>query len=540
MSFTLLLLLTMAAAVWGLGVFGAFKQDNFATPGSQSSRVAQLSVSYFGSTNPDVLVLYTDPNRTVDDPTYMRDVITTVARLPTSQVAQISDYWSSGRVKELVSRDRHSTIVSIKLAGNRNQQLKNYLGPANDPKHPALAAQLQAPGLHTRLAGNVPMGEEFLTQMMQDIVRAESISFVPLLVLLLIIFGSFTAAWLPLIVGGFSVIGGLAVLRVFTMLTAISTYSGEVVTMLGLGLAVDYSLFIVTRFREELAKGRDRETALSNTMATAGRTVAFSGITVATALAGLLFFPQMFLRSIGFGGISVVLVAVLGANLVLPTMLAILGRKVEFGQMPWRKRKARKLAQARAEGIEPNPDTGFWYRLGRLVMKHPLPFLVSTMTVLILFFTPFLHAQFGTVDVRVLPKASPTRQVTQFVKDNFPGGSTETIDVVISGSFVPPNWRPDPSRADDKPPVLEDFRQRLLKLPYVTAAEYTGYDASFGGVRISVTQSLDPMSVGAKRLVATIRAMQIQTPPGQTVYVDVGGSTAGQMDEMASISRTPS
>ena len=536
-SLAVVLVLTVLCAVWGAGVFTAFKQDDFSVPGAESTRVAQLSVSYFGSTNPDVLVLYQDPNRTVDDPTFMRDVLTTVARLPQSQVSTVTSYWST-HLKEFVSRDRHATFVSLKLAGDDTTRLNNYLGPQKDPAHPALAAMLVAPGLRTQLGGSIPLGQEFSTQMMKDIVTAESVTLPLVALLALLIFGSFAAFWLPLLTGIFAIVGGFAVLRVLTMVTSVSNFALEVVTMLGLGLAIDYSLFIVTRFREELAKGRDRGTALSNTMATAGRTVAFSGVTFATALSGLLIFPQMFLRSLGLGGISVVIVAVVSANVVLPTVLALLGPRIEFGQMPWRKRKARRLARDRAAGREPQPEQGFWYRLGWLVMRRPLPFLLGVLVILGVLFMPFLHTQFGTVDARTLPKDSPTRQVVQYVKDNFPGSSTEPIDIVVSGDYIPPNWRPDPTVKDDKPPLLEDFRRRLLQLPHVTQVEYSGYSADFGGVRISVTHNLDSMSAGAQSLVATIRSMRLDPPPGQHVYVDVGGSTAGQMDSMAALNRT--
>ncbi|MBO2452891.1 MMPL family transporter [Actinomadura barringtoniae] len=558
-SLALILVTTVLAGAWGLGVFARFSTEGgFDDPKSSSSLVARLGATYFGSTNPDVLVLYRSDTMTVDDPRYEQAVIGTVARLPKDKVAELASYWSFDEkdAAPLASRDKHATFVSVKLAGKDDA--------AKAENYKAIKDRLNAPGLQTRLGGNVPLGQEFATQVVADIVNAETISMPILLILLVLVFGALTASVLPLIVALFSIVGGLAVLHMVTYLTDVTSMALEVVTMMGVGLAIDYSLFIVSRFREELAKGMDargispgkpwkqagtrrdrkaekraylralkpvRQSALAHTMATAGRTIMVSGITVSAALSGLLVFPQMFLRTIGLAGICTVLVAVFGAIVLLPTMLALLGTKVEFGRMPWRRPNSRRVRKARRD-----PDSGFWHALGHSVMKHPFPYFVVVIGILGVLFVPFLNVQFGSVDARILPKDSPTRAVVETVKRDFPNGSAEPIDVVISGDLIPRNWRPV-RKGDNIPPYLEQFRKKLAAMPGVTDAKYTGYSGDYGGVRISVTHKWEPMDEHAQDLVKEIRGMSL-TKNGYPMHIDVGGSTAAQMDLMSSLMRS--
>ena len=554
-SLVLILVMTAIAGAWGLGVFAKFKEGGFEDPDASSTLVAKLGATYFGSTNPDVLVLYSSDTMTVDDPRYEASVITTVSRLPKAQVEEIISYWSfDGKAAEtFASHDRHKTFVAVKLRGTT--------GATKAENYHLVKDRLAAPGLTVQYGGSVPLGEEFGRQVVADIVRAETITSPLLIILMVILFGALVAALQPIAVGMFSTIGGLAVLHVVTYVADVTSFALEVVTMMGVGLSIDYSLFIISRFREELARGmaaqglpqgkpwkyeRDkasrkaakdayktalkpiRESALAATMATAGRTIMVSGVTVSAALAGLLLFPQMFLRTIGLAGIATVIVAVFGATVLLPTLLALLGTRVEAGRMPWR-RPTSKRAQR-------DPESGFWYRLGHSVMKHPLPYFTVVLVILGVMFVPFLNVQFGSVDARVLPKSSPTRHVVETVKDEFPNGSAEPIDVVVSGDLIPRDWKP--AKKDDPiPPYLEEFRQRLAELPGVEDAQFTGYSGSYGGVRVSVTHKYEPMDQRAQDLVTDIRAMSL-SKDGYPMHIDVGGSTASQMDLMSSLMRT--
>ncbi|WP_245974388.1 MMPL family transporter [Thermomonospora umbrina] len=513
-------MLTFAGGAWGLGVLAKFKQGGFEDPKSSSTLVAKLGTNYFGSTNPDILILYRSATMTVDDPRYMATVITTVARLPKEHVQEIHHYWAfEGKYAHpFASHDRHSTFVAVKLSGTDDfAKLATYA---------KIKDRLEAPGLETRLGGSMPFATEFSELVVGDIVRAEVFSLPILMLLLVIVFGAVVASTLPLIVALFSIVGGLAVLHAITYVTDVTATALEVVTMMGVGLAIDYSLFIVSRFREEMYRDGDRERALAITMATAGRTIAVSGITVTAALSGLLLFPQLFLRTLGLAGMATVMVAVFGAVVLLPTLLALLGPRVEVGQVRGRRKRR-----------EPhNPESGFWYRLGHSVMRRPLPYFAVTLVILGVLFGPFLNAQFTAVDARVLPKDSPTRGVVEFVKKEFPNGSAEPIDVVISGDLVPRNWRP-PKQGDVIPPYLDGFRQRLRNLPHVVKAEFTGYSEDYGAVRISVTHSKEPTSPEAQGLVKTVRGMTL-TNDGFPMHIDVGGTTAQQIDLMSSLIKT--
>lgn len=516
-SLLLIVLLTVGAGVWGAGVLDRFKLGGFEDPDADSTLVAKLSATYFGNSNPDVLVLYRSDAMTVDDPRYMAAVLTTVSRLPKRHVSQIHSYWSfdGDGAAAFVSHDRHATFVAIELNARGDEALLQAYQQIRD--------RLRAPGLDSRVGGSVAFGVEFSDLAVRDIVRAEVISMPVLLILLVIVFGAVAASTLPLVVAVFSIVTGLAVLHAVTYVTDVSAMALEVVTMMGVGLAIDYSLFIVNRFREELARDGDRERALVVTMVTAGRTIAVSGITVSAALSGLLLFPQMFLRTLGMAGIATVLMAMFGAVVLLPTLLAILGPRVEWGAVR-RRRNVR------------NADRGFWYRLGRSVMKRPLPYFALTLAILAVLFGPFRNVQFTSVDARVLPEGSQPRQVVETIKRDFPGGGAEPIDVVVSGDLIPRNWRPA-GDGDAVPPYLEEFRKRLQDLPHVTKAEFTGYSEDYGAVRISVTHDRDPMSRAAQSLVRTIRQMEL-SKDGFPLHIDVGGSTAAQMDLMDSLKRT--
>jgi trehalose monomycolate/heme transporter len=527
-SLALCLIFMVVSGAWGSGAISRLQAGGFDDPHSSSSLVAKLASNYFSNSTPDVFVIYRSPTMTVNDPRFRGAVTSTIARLPKENVRDLLTYWSTTpRPSELVSTDRHATFVAIQLAGEDAAKAKEY---------DAIKGKLAAPGLSEQVGGGVALAEEFNTQTQADLSKAESISFPVLLILMLLVFGSLGSFWLPLVVGIFSIVGALTVLRLLTMVTAVSSFSAEVVTMMGLGLAIDYSLFIVTRFREELARGNDRQTALSNTMATAGRTVTFSGITVTTALSGLLLFPQMFLRSVGLGGMAVVLVAIFGALVLLPALLALLGHKVEFGRMPWRRRSIE--SGPAKHGAHPRlpravqRDGGVWYRLASSVMRHPIVYFVGVMAILAALTAPFLHVRFGNTDVRVLPTSSPNRKIYETFQRDFPTGSKDPIDVVLSGELIPKGFVP--SKKQPVPSFVTDYEARLRTLPGVTSVEITGYASKYAAIRISVRYTYPVISGPAQSLVREIRAVPVNR---QALYADVGGTTAAQLDLMDSLKR---
>ncbi len=272
-----------------------------------------------------------------------------------------------------------------------------------------------------RAGGQIPTEAAINKQVTTDIGRAEGISMPVLLLLLLVIFGSLAAASLPLAIGGIGILGSFAALRLLTLATPVSIYSINITTILGLGLAIDYGLFLVGRFREELTRQPSVEDALARTIATAGRTVAVSGVTVAMALASLLLFPEVFLRSMGYGGVATVLVDMLAALTVLPALLAVLGPRVNALRI---RRSAGRPRTTEA--------AGGWYRLAASVMRRPLVYATAIVVVLLVLAAPFLHISWGGTDARALPRPAPSRGASaQALTKDFPGNPTAPIETVV-------------------------------------------------------------------------------------------------------------
>ncbi|WP_214326412.1 MMPL family transporter [Nonomuraea sediminis] len=518
-----LLVVSLAVAVlvapFGMELFGRMADGGFDDPSAESTTAAHWSKDWYGGSAPDVVVLYRHPQVKVNDPRFKRAVHASLRSLPAAYVSKLATYWTTGS-RELKSRDEHSTYALVTLRGDKQASFA------------AIKDQLKrVQNLDVSVGGSVPLTKELNDQTAADLARAEAISMPVLLVLLVIVFGSLVAAGLPLVVGAFAVVGALVLLRLLTELTQVSVFSLNVVTMLALGLAVDYSLFVLNAFREEIRRGATTEQAVVHTMATAGRTVAFSGLTVATALLGLLLFPQMFLHSIGLGAAAVVLVAMLSALVVLPAVLSVLGPRVD--------------------ALRITPDFGFargtfWHGIASSVMRRPVLYLGIVTLVLVSLAMPFLHVKFGQVDHRVLPAASESRQVAETIDRDFARNSMATIDVhvLIERTFTDKPATPGPFGQGHTPisavtPITpldaKPFADRLRRLPGVDGVDLAGFSQANGAVRLAVRYSYDPMSTEAQNLVTLIRSMAKEPNFRQVV---VGGSTAAQMDLLASLLRT--
>ena len=250
-----------------------------------------------------------------------------LASLPRGDVTSVSTYWSTpgpGSAR-LVSGDRHETYAVLRLAGKDDAaRQKTFKAIRADLAPPGLAAR----GLTAQTGGTVPTEVAINSEVTANIGKAEGFSMPVLLILLLVIFGGLIAASLPLAIGGAAILGSFTVLRLLTLFTTVSIYSVNITTIIGLGLGIDYGLFMVVRFREELRRQPTAEAAVARTVATAGRTIAVSGVTVAVALTSLMLFPEVFLRSMGYGGVATVLVDMVAALTVLPALLAVLGPRV--------------------------------------------------------------------------------------------------------------------------------------------------------------------------------------------------------------------
>ena len=497
------------AGVWGTGVFGSLQTaGGFNTPNSQSQRSSDLASAAFGRDTGDVVVLYQSATRTVADPAYRAAVTRTLGALPRSKVESVATYWSTGS-RQFVSASGHQTYAVIELTGADDAaRIKNF---------DAISGQLAAPGLTEHAGGQIPTEGAINSDVTSDIGRAEGFSLPVLLVLLLVIFGGLAAASLPLAIGGIAILGSFTALRLLTLFTAVSIYSVNITTIIGLGLAIDYGLFMVGRFREELGRTENVEDAVARTVATAGRTIAVSGVTVAVALASLMLFPMTFLRSMGYGGVATVLVDMLAALTVMPALLAVLGPRVNA----LRVRPQRRARTARQPADE---TSGAWYRLARSVMRRPVVYVVVIVAGLAVLGSPFLHITWGGTDAQVLPAAAGPRVVTEALNRDFPGNVTNPIEAVIQF--------PGPVSSAGRGAELAAYVSRLDHVPGVTGGQVTGVRGDIA--RVDLRYSPGPMSAQARAIVGHVR--DAAPPAGARGYV--GGTTAQLVDELAGLGAT--
>jgi uncharacterized membrane protein YdfJ with MMPL/SSD domain len=501
--------LVVAAAVYGFGVFGALSDGGFEDPQAESSRAASAVLESFPESSADLVVVYSSDDLTVADPAFAAAVDDTLGSIdPDAVLSQVT--WFDTQSPDLVSADQHATRVILTLAGEDLEEKVASYDAIRDDLEAASST-----GLTTHVAGQYVVFEDVNGQVSEDIARAESISLPIVLLLSLIIFGSAIAALMPTMVGLVAVVGAFAVVRLITNLTDVSVFSINVITLLGMGLAIDYALFVVNRFREELGKRPttdrvDVAVAIERTMASAGRTVLFSGVIVAASLSSLLVFQQPFLRSMGYGGMAAVLVAMVASLTVLPAVLTLLGRRLEWGTMPWRRRR---LARAAAEGTDLDDGHGAWARIARSVMKRPVAYLVGITAVLLLIGSPILGAQWGSVDERILPADSPSRVAADVVADEF-GGDVASAEVVVTGGSAT---------------SVQSYADDLSAVPGVLGVQPVGSADDRTLLRVSWTGV--SQSQASQDLVHELR--DVPVPSGADVLV--GGPSAATVDLVDSV-----
>ncbi len=511
--------LVAAAAVFGLGVFGSLSNGGFEDPASGSARSLAKERATFSSHDPDVVAIYSNRSLKVSDPAFKEAVSNVIKGLPKGAVARVTSWYESPS-PTLISKDEHTTRVIMTLSGSSQDE--------KSTRFEQVRPRLDAEGLTTNVGGTWAVFADVDKAISRDIARAEAISLPIVFILCLAIFGSLVSALMPALVGAVAVFGAFAVVRGITMATEVSVFAINVITLLGMGLAIDYALFVVSRFREELAKapGTEREyvnAAITATMVTAGRTVLFSGLIVAGSLASLLVFPQNFLRSMGYGGVAAVLVAMVAALTVLPAVLTVLGPRIEAGRMPWRRgHRARAADRRRLAQDELTHARGAWASLAHSVMRRPVTYLLVIGVVLVALGAPFLSARWGSVDERVLPTSAPSRVAADLGAREF-GGETSSANIVVEGA----------SQSQ-----LGSYIGRLAKTSGVQSAQPID-EVTRDGRSTSLVQVSWPgnsQTGQSQQLVRDLRAVD----PGTGVTALVGGSSANAVDLIDSIgSRLP-
>ena len=401
----------VAAAFFGGNVASKLSQGGFDASSEQSVLAANILSAKFDAGSDNILVLVHATAGNVNSP-----AVATAGRALTkelaaqSHMADVMSYWTLDSPSTLRTANGQDALVVGRLTGSQNYVTH---------EEPVVARALEAThssAITFHVGGFGAAFHEVDTVVQHDLLHAEEIAVPLTLLLLLFVFGSLVAAAMPLIIAAVAVIGTLLELRLLNSVTPVSIYAVNLATVLGLGLAIDYSLFIVNRYREELAGGRSTEAALEEALAHAGRTVAGSAITMAAASSALLVFPLVFLRSFAYSGIAVVLLAGAAALVVLPAVLALLGPRINSLTV-WRR------------SVRP-PTEGLWSRTARQVMRHPLPVIVSVFAVLAVLAAPFVHLRLGDLDDRVLAPSDQVRQIDDTVRADFGQGETDALQVV--------------------------------------------------------------------------------------------------------------
>ena len=494
-----IVLFTVIGGAWGAGVFGQLSQGGYEDPGSEAARATATAKEALGRQGGDLAVIYTVPTGTVDDAAVTTKITERLRALPTDKVERVLSYWDT-KAPQFADADKKRGLAVITLrSGDENEKIGQY---------PELRDKLQVDGVRTEIAGFVPMAAAINETTQTDLIKAELVSVPLTLILLVVIFGGLVAASLPVAVGGLAILGSLGVIRIISSFTEVSTFAVNVASLLGLGLAIDYGLFMVGRFREEIAAGRTTPDAVRRTVATAGRTVAFSATLLIIALAGLLLFPQGFLKSVAYGGMAAVGIAALVSLTLLPALLAMLGKKVDSLGLPWRKKKRAAAEEGRG-----------WHRLASGVMRRPALVAVPIVAVLLLLGAPFLGASFGAVTEKVLPASNATRQATETLNTNFPGLANDGAQLVIKSR--------DGAAPDQR--AVASFAASVDNVSGVSAVQVTG--AAKDVVTLSAKLPGDAMGAAAKDAVAAIRAV---SPPPNTDLL-VGGITAQVTDSLDAI-----
>ncbi len=531
-------------ALYGFGLFSSLKSGGFTDPSSESSKAQVLLDNKLGGASPDVIVLMSSDTLKATDPGFAsaaRAMLATLQARP--EVRTVNSYYST-QSAQFISRDGHETFAVVQLAA-QDESTKE-----NDFK--AIQPLIASPTLHVTTGGNVAVNIAMNKQVGADLERAELITFPIVALLLLIVFGGLVAASLPLLIGGIAILGAFAILRVLASITDVSVFAVNVVTMLGLGLAIDYSLFVITRFREELASnGGDTRAALERTMSTAGRTILFSGLTVSTSLLSLLIFPQVFLRSMGMGSIAATLVALLASLTILPVMLALLGSRINA--LSVRSLFRRNRATRRESGA--GEASGFWYRLSEMVMRRPIIVALAALAILVTLGLPFLRVSFSTPDVKLLPAHQEARIVSEQLTQNFAqqGNAQLVIAVTTHGEALSAaNLANLDSyvRSIEHIPGIVSVESLVSVSPSLTLADYqqtyahlnsnpqlaalAGQLANGNVTKIVVALQPVDQTTAARNVVQQVRA--IHAPGGMVALVD--GVTAYQIDLLASLGAT--
>jgi RND superfamily putative drug exporter len=495
----LFIISVLVSGVIGSLVFSRLDSGGYSNPASESYKVYEYLKNDLKIEDPAIVIVVDAEVVDVNDPTVVQKAAALEAKIAQEPgVERTLSYWSSGGVDSLKSSDSKAAYILVYGDGDaftpESQKLGKFFQENYDGSYQGL----------TLYAGGVGVVSHAITKKISDDLKiAEAVSIPLTFILLAFVFGALVASAMPLIVGVAAILGAFFILYLFTLFTDVSIYALNLTTGLGLGLGIDYALLMVNRFREELRRGKSVEDSVITTVATAGKTVFYSGLTVLVTLFSLTFFPLPFLKSFGYAGVSVVTIAVIGAIVGLPAILAVIGKKIDKGVIL-------------KSSITPKDD-GRWAKTARFVMRRPTAVVLLSLIFLGILTAPIANIKFSQGDARMLPATNKAAIATALQADRFAGRTGEPIEIIIKDGAT-------------KSEEIASYISRLQVEPGVVAVvppEIYGDD-----VRIIAYHSMLPRTPEAQELIHSIRDL---SSVDQTL---VGGVAADYTDSQDAISQT--
>lgn len=424
-------LVMVACGIFGIPVVKHLSAGGFADPTSESAQANRLLVDKFGQGDMELLISITDDDGGALSPAARSAGSDIAAQLQASpHVVQVASAWTAPQTAApaLISKDGKTGLIVAGITGGESGAQKHAEELTDRLVH-------DRDGLTVRAGGEAMIYVQINGQTERDLLLMESIAIPLSFVVLVWVFGGLVAAALPLAVGGFAILGSMAVLRAVALVTDVSIFALNLTVAMGLALAIDYTLLIISRYRDELADGAEPDRALIRTMATAGRTVLFSALTVALSMVAMVLFPMYFLKSFAYAGVAVVTFAALAAIVVAPAAIVLAGDRLDAFDV---RRLARRLL-GRPEPVRKPVEQTFWYRCTKFVMGRAVLIGTAIVALLLVLGAPFLGANWGFPDDRVLPPSASARQVGDQLRTDFAVDSAQNVTVVIpdAGAVTP-------------------------------------------------------------------------------------------------------
>ena len=488
----------VAGAVGSL-IFSRLDSGGYSDPNSDSYKVYEYLRDDLKVEDPAVVVVIDAGDRDVTEPAVAQQALALEKLMAQEEgVTRTLSFWGAGSDANLKSADGKAAYVLIFGEGEAFSPGSQDLGKLFQEKYDG-----EFSGLRLYAGGVAVVGHAITKKISDDLKIAEAVSIPLTFILLAFVFGALAASAMPLIVGVSAIVGAFFILYLISLFTAVSVYSLNLTTGMGLGLGIDYALLMVNRFREELNKGKSVDESVITTMATAGKTVFYSGLTVLVTMVSLTFFPLPFLKSFGYAGVSVVALAVVGAIFGLPPILAMMGKRINKGPV-------------RKSAMTPKDD-GRWADTARFVMRRPVPIVLLSLIALGIMAAPLQNISFSQGDSRMLPASNPAAIATAIQTERFPGQTGTPIEIITFDGA-------------DKVDTLNDYANRISQVEGIVGVvppQVIGED-----VRIVAYQSMLPRTPESQKLIHDLR--DVKAPAGTLI----GGVAADYTDSQDGISRT--